>query len=91
MIEPKLHKVLHFTGEFASTPSCPLKVVYNYNPSKGSNQYRHITNCTEPASLRLPFFLEKYGPKYWDWSLNGHETRPGHHINVQGKTMLLYY
>ena len=91
MIQPKLHKVLHATGKYASTPRCPVRVSYTYNPSTEGAIYHHSEDCTEPSKLKLPFFLEKYGPKYEDWSLDGHEVRPGHHVNVQSNNEMFQY
>ena len=45
--------------------------------------------CSEATKFGLPFFLEKYGPKFQEWSVIGHEARPGHHTQYQG-TSLFY-
>ena len=43
--------------------------------------------CSRPTSFTLPFFLKRYGPKFQEWSVVAHETRPGHHSQVQGNTL----
>merc|ERR1719193_2981357 len=91
MIHPQLNKVFHFTGDQASVPSCPIQVVHHYNPSNGAMFFDKNVDCSKPCQFALPFFLEKYGPKYWEWSVNGHEARPGHGFQYQGMFELFPY
>lgn len=85
MIPSKLNQVFHFTGSKVSVPSCPIKMTPHYNPSNGAMFFRTSdAECTKPCEFGLPFFLERYGPKFQEWSVNGHEGRPGHHFQYQG-------
>ena len=57
----------------------------HYNPSNGAQFFdRSDAQCSRTTKFGLPFFLEKYGPKFQEWSVTGHEARPGHHTQYQG-------
>ena len=57
----------------------------HYNPSIGAMYLSSSdAQCSTPSYYGLPFFLEKYGPRFQQWSVNGHEARPGHHLQQQG-------
>lgn len=85
MIYPKLQSMFYFTGPKATAPNCPIEMVPHYNPSNGAMFFRPSRgNCTTPSHFGLPFFLKRYGPKFQEWSVIGHESRPGHHTQMQG-------
>ena len=71
------------TGKRKTTPSCPVKLRADYNPSSGAQSYWESDfNCTTPSKYFIPFFLENLGPKYSEYTVNAHEARPGHHTQV---------
>lgn len=77
--------LFHVTGPYKSTPSCPIKLDYDFNPSSGVPFYSPSdSNCSKVASYNMPFFLAKPGPRYESVTLAAHEGRPGHHTQVQG-------
>lgn len=83
IIEPKTIDMFYLTGKKATTPNCPLKMRANFNPSVGSQSFKHSDRfCTRPAYYNLPFFLKRPGPRYNAFSVAGHEGRPGHHTQV---------
>ena len=85
MIHPQLTYFFYLTGEKNSVPNCPIAIERIYNPSSGAVYFKPSDeNCTFPTYFGLPFFLENYGPRYQDWSVIGHESRPGHHFQYQG-------
>ena len=76
--------LFHFTGPYQSTPSCPIKLEMDFNPSSGVPFYMQSdAKCSKVASYNMPFFLDKPGPKYELVSLAAHEARPGHHTQVR--------
>ena len=91
MIHSKLYSAFHFTGPMNSSPNCPIQMACHYNPSNGA-KYFHPSDseCSSPATFVIPFFLEKYGPKFQEWSVAGHEGRPGHQLQFQGSQNLPY-
>lgn len=87
MLDPKTTQMFYFTGMKQTTPNCPIELVPNFNPSAGVASYRNSDAvCSKNAKYFIPFFLERPGPRYMQWSVNAHEARPGHHTQVQGVT-----
>ena len=82
-MEPKTIPLFHFNGNKATTPTCPVDLYPDLNPSSAAQSYYPSTpDCTRGAKYRIPFFLENLGPRYSEWSVNAHEARPGHHTQV---------
>ena len=82
-LEPKTIPMFYFTGDKATTPSCPVDLQPDLNPSSGAQSYSESdADCTLSASYNIPFFLDNLGPKFQEWSVNAHEARPGHHTQV---------
>ena len=89
MLSSKFTNVFYFTGEQATTPNCPIEMLPHYNPSNGAQFYRESdAECSTPCYFGLPFFLRNYGPIFQEWSVTGHESRPGHHTQGQGTIQL---
>ncbi|XP_020631918.1 uncharacterized protein LOC110068847 [Orbicella faveolata] len=85
MLDPQTVNMFHFSGPKYTTPNCPVDMAPNFNPSSGAQSYRRSTkDCSRNSYYNIPFFLERPGPKYEEWSVNAHEARPGHHTQVQG-------
>lgn len=85
LLEPKTIPLFYFTGDKATTPTCPVDMRPNLNPSSGAQSYRRSDAvCSRSAKYNIPFFLEDLGPRFSEWSVNAHEARPGHHTQVQG-------
>ena len=83
MLYPKIVDMFHFAGDKHSTPNCPVTLVPDLNPSSGIQSYDGSdAMCLKPSRYNIPFFLERLGPKFSEWSINAHEARPGHHIQV---------
>ena len=84
MLDPKTSQMFYFTGKNHTTPNCPLEMVADFNPSAGVPSYRSSDKaCSRNAKYFIPFFLERPGPRYMQWSINAHEARPGHHTQVR--------
>eukprot|EP00112_Aurelia_sp_Birch-Aquarium-sp1_P011295 Seg2375.5 transcript_id=Seg2375.5/GoldUCD/mRNA.D3Y31 product="hypothetical protein" protein_id=Seg2375.5/GoldUCD/D3Y31 len=84
-INSMLPDLFFYSGEKRSVPSCPVKLVPDFNPSAGVPSYiEGDEDCIEPGKYFIPFFNEKSGPKHEDTTTNGHEARPGHHLQSQG-------
>ena len=74
--------MFHFNGPKQTTPSCPIDLAPDFNPSAAPNYRDGGKDCKENAKYNIPFFVERPGPKYEEWSTNAHEGRPGHHTQV---------
>ena len=82
-LDPQTVNMFHFTGRKHTTPNCPVDMAPDFNPSSGTQSYRPSTSdCTRSSYYNIPFFLDRPGPKYEEWSVNAHEARPGHHTQV---------
>lgn len=84
LLDPKTIKMFHFNGPKQTTPSCPIGLAPDFNPSAAPNYNDGGKDCKKSAKYNIPFFVERPGPKYEEWSTNAHEGRPGHHTQVQG-------
>ena len=83
MLYPKTIDMFHFGGDKQTNPNCPIELRPNLNPSSGIQSYDDSDPmCLKPAYYNFPFFLNKLGPRSSEWSINAHEARPGHHIQV---------
>ncbi|XP_068693508.1 uncharacterized protein [Montipora foliosa] len=84
-LEPKTVNMFFFTGKNDTTPSCPVELVPDFNPSSASQSYENSgARCPHNCRYNVPFFLENMGPIFSEWTVNAHEARPGHHTQVQG-------
>lgn len=85
MLYPKITNIFYFTGSKVTAPNCPIEMLPHYNPSNGAQFFQTSdAACTRPTYFGLPFFLKDFGPIFQEWSVTGHESRPGHHTQVQG-------
>ncbi|KAL9980551.1 hypothetical protein ACROYT_G009153 [Oculina patagonica] len=85
MLYPKITQAFYFTGPKITAPNCPIEMLPHYNPSNGAQFFRQSdAECSRPTYFGLPFFLKDFGPIFQEWSVTGHEARPGHHTQVQG-------
>lgn len=83
MLDPKIVKMFYFTGTKHTTPNCPIDLRPDLNPSSGAQSYDSSgIGCSKSAIYNIPFFLGRMGPRYSEWSVNAHEARPGHHLQV---------
>lgn len=86
MLYPKITKIFYFTGSKVTAPNCPIEMLPHYNPSNGAQFFKSSdAACSKPTYFGLPFFLKDFGPIFQEWSVTGHEARPGHHTQVQGR------
>lgn len=82
-LDPKTSKMFYFTGSKHTTPNCPIEMNPDFNPTTAVQSYRRSNSfCSQPAQYNIPFFMENYGPRYQEMSINAHEARPGHHTQV---------
>ena len=83
MLYPKIVDLFYFAGDKHTTPNCPVDLRPDLNPSSGIQSYDGSDPmCSKPAFYNIPFFMERLGPKFSEWSINSHEARPGHQIQV---------
>ena len=82
-LDPKTINLFHFTGTYRSTPSCPVELVPDFNPSSAAPTFRESdAECSSPSVYTIPFFLQRPGPKNEEWTINAHEATPGHYTQV---------
>jgi len=85
MLEPKTLPMFYFSGENATTPTCPIDMRPNLNPSSGHQSYQSSdADCTKSAIIKTPFWQKNFGPRFLEWSAIAHLARPGHHTQKQG-------
>ncbi|XP_067024148.1 uncharacterized protein [Acropora muricata] len=86
-IRPVLDSLFHTEGDKRTIPSCPVDVVPFYHPySSFHSYYPGSKDCKIKATQELPFFLDKFGPKWTEYTTTAHEQWPGHHLEVQSYT-----
>ncbi|XP_031561567.1 uncharacterized protein LOC116297485 [Actinia tenebrosa] len=87
MLRPRiLHMFYWLVGPKKTTPVCPVSMQANFQPTSASQSYRPSgPTCHFPGTYFVPFFLDRMGPKYSEWSVNAHEALPGHHLQSQGR------
>ncbi|EDO33631.1 predicted protein [Nematostella vectensis] len=84
-LDAKTVDQFHFSGRKHSTPNCPVKLDVDFNPSVAAQGYTPSDEiCSHAAVYTIPFFLKKAGPRFEEWTVSAHETRPGHHLQAQG-------
>ncbi|KAK3740549.1 hypothetical protein QZH41_004318 [Actinostola sp. cb2023] len=89
-LDAKIINLFHFAGAKHTTPNCPVGLSPIFNPSTAAQGYTETNDmCSYAATYDIPFFLKKLGPKYEEWSVCAHETRPGHHLQVMQAIRLI--
>lgn len=84
-IKPKVKSLFYNSGLKKTIPSCPIDVFMSLDPNDGVQSYISSESwCDGPAKYFIPFFVDRMGPKYFEWSVSVHEGLPGHHLQVQG-------
>ena len=85
MLEGKIGGLFHNRADNPkrTSPVCGVDLSPDFNPSSAAASYvSSDTSCSSPATYYLPFFMDKPGPAYEEWTTNAHEARPGHHYQV---------
>ncbi|XP_032229067.1 uncharacterized protein LOC5504853 [Nematostella vectensis] len=84
LLNTKIMDLFHMVGSKTSVPSCPFRPEPDFNPLTATPKY-HETDpeCSKPATYGIPFFVQKPGPKWQEWTTTSHEVSPGHHLQVQ--------
>lgn len=86
ILSPKLIPMFYHTGSKITVPNCPLEMTPDFNPSSGAQSFHPSgAGCLEPSYIKIPFFMNNFGPKFADWSVVAHEGWPGHHTQIQGR------
>ncbi|KAK3747768.1 hypothetical protein QZH41_008800 [Actinostola sp. cb2023] len=84
-LDASIVSMFYYTGNKRTTPSCPASLQPDFNPENGAQSYmRSDAECSYSAAYNIPFFKERPGPRYEEWSVNAHEVMPGHHLQDQG-------
>lgn len=82
---PKLTDLFYFTGNKTTVPTCPVAMEMSFNPLQPVQSYSTSgSSCQSPSKYKVPFFVDRMGPKYFEFTVNAHEASPGHHLQSQG-------
>ena len=82
---PKLTGLFYFTGNKTTVPTCPVAMEMSFNPLQPVQSYSTSgSSCQSPSKYKVPFFVDRMGPKYFEFTVNAHEASPGHHLQSQG-------
>ena len=85
LIRPKLTRLVYYTGNKTTAPSCPASVAIRFNPLVSVQGYSGSTSsCQEPSRIKVPFFVDRMGPRFFEYTVSAHEASPGHHLQSQG-------
>lgn len=80
-LQGKILKLFHFTGERRTMPTCPVEPVINFSPTVGvATHTPSLRTCRFTAKYNLPFFVDKMGSEFMEWTTAVHEGIPGHHL-----------
>ena len=56
-----------------------------FNPLVSVQGYSQSTStCKGPGKYKVPFFVDRMGPRFMEFTVNAHEASPGHHTQGQG-------
>ena len=81
LMRAKILKLFHFVGERRTVPTCPVEPVIRFSPSVGVATYTpSLGNCRFTGKYNLPFFVDKMGAEFMEWTTTVHEGIPGHHL-----------
>ena len=84
LIEPKTLPMFYFTKENATTPTCPIELRPNLNPSRGFQTCTSSdADCTKSAKYNVPFFKDSLGPKFEEYGASSDLLKPGQHTQVK--------
>ena len=90
-IRPVLDSLFYTEEPKRTIPSCPVDVVPFYHPySSFHAYYPGSKDCKIKATQALPFFLDKFGPRWTEYTTTAHEQLPGHHLEVCSYEILLH-
>lgn len=83
-IQPLLDTLFYTSGAKTTIPKCPIECKGLYHPYANFHSYTPGSkDCKTKATQRLPFFQERFGPKWTEFTTTAHEQLPGHHLEVQ--------
>ena len=82
-IRPVLDPLFYDSGPKRSIPTCQIEVIPWYQPYASFHAYDPGSkDCKKNSSQALPFFLDKFGPKWTEYTTTSHEQLPGHQLEV---------
>ncbi|XP_058966468.2 uncharacterized protein [Pocillopora verrucosa] len=81
----KLLKLFYFNGDRRTIPTCPDEPVISFSRYVGvATHTPSVGDCRRAARYNLPFFVDRMGCKYMEWTTAVHEAVPGHHLQSEG-------
>lgn len=81
----KLLKLFYFNGDRRTIPTCPDEPVISFSPYVGvATHTPSVGDCRRTARYNLPFFVDRMGCKYMEWTTAVHEAVPGPSSSIRG-------
>lgn len=86
-ITPLLAANFYSSGPKKTIPVCGVDLYAWFQPSASYHLYGPgAKDCSWKGSQVLPFFMDRFGPKWTEYTTTAHEQMPGHHLEVQSYT-----
>ena len=82
-IEPVITPLFYETGPKKTVPACPMEFVAWFQPYVSFHSYNPgDKDCDTKATQELPFFVNKFGPKWTEFTTTARQQLPGYHLEV---------
>ena len=82
-ITPVLAANFHSSGPKKTIPVCGVDLYASFQPYASYHSYGiGAKDCSYKGSQALPFFMDRFGPKWTEYTTTAHEQMPGHHLEV---------
>lgn len=82
-IKPVIAPLFHRSSPKKTVPACPLEVIPEFHPFLSWHGYGvGSKDCKTKSTQTLPFFMDKFGPKWTEFTTTAHEQLPGHQLEV---------
>ncbi|RMX39595.1 hypothetical protein pdam_00004022, partial [Pocillopora damicornis] len=83
-VKPVIDTLFYSSGRKKTVPACSLEVTADFHPFVSYHAYGvGSKDCTSKSTQYLPFFMDKFGPKWTEYTTTAHEQLPGHQLEVQ--------
>lgn len=90
-VKPVIDTLFYSSGRKKTVPACSLEVTADFHPFVSYHAYGvGSKDCTSKSKQYLPFFMDKFGPKWTEYTTTAHEQLPGHQLEV-GEVQLVIW
>ena len=82
-IGPVVEPLFYRSGPKKTVPDCTVEVSAWFEPYASYHAYGPGSeDCIYKGRQVLPFFMDRFGPKWTEFTTTAHEQLPGHHLEV---------